>query len=114
MSLPQFVKRFLAESASTTTLNVVKGFNQLNGNLDSIFQSLLKRVQLDSVVLQDIPLTAGVNQIPHGLGRTLTGWKVIRLSGAAVIYDQQATNPNPQLYLILNSSIGCNVSLEVY
>jgi len=114
MALPQFLKRFLAESATTTTINIVKGFNQLNDNLDSIFQALLKKVQLDSVLLQNIPLNPGVNQISHTLGRVLTGWTVIRLSGPAVIYDMQATNPNPGLYLILNSSIGCNVSLLVF
>jgi len=114
MTLPNYVKRTLAESATTTIINIIRVVNQMNDNLSDIFSNISKKVQLDSVVLQSIPLSAGTNQIAHTLGRTLTGWKIIRLSGPAVIYDMQATNPNPSTYLTLVSSIGCNVSIEVF
>jgi hypothetical protein len=115
MSLPQFTATTkIAETSTTSIVAIVRAFNTLVTNLQGIFTSLLGRVQLDSVVLQDVPITAGQNNIQHTLGRTLTGWKIVRLNGYAAFYDLQGSNPDPTNYLLLMASANCTVSLEVY
>lgn len=115
MSLPQFTATLkLAETAATPLLAVVRAFNGLVTNLQGVFSGLLGRVQLDSVVLQGISLATGPNTIPHTLGRTLTGWSLVRLDAAAMVYDAQVSNPDPQTYLVLVASAPCTVALEVF
>lgn len=115
MSLPQFTATTkLAESSATPLLAVVRAFNALVANLQQVFTSLTGKVQLDSVVLQGVPLSAGTNTIPHTLGRTLTGWTTVRMNALVVLYDAQAANPDPSTYLVLIANAPCVVSLEVF
>jgi hypothetical protein len=115
VSLPQFTATTkLAEASTTPLLAVVRAFNALVTNLQQIFAGLLGKVQLDSVLLSGVVLAAGSNTIPHTLGRTLTGWKLTRLSAEALIWDAQATNNNPGTYLVLVASEPCTVSIEVF
>lgn len=109
-----------AQSAATIS-QVVRLFNGLISNLNAIFQQLLKKVQLDSIVLQDIAIIGGDNIIPHTLGRTLTGWSVCRLTlppGASfppTFYDKQNTTTyDTSTYLVLTSDQVCTVSLIVF
>lgn len=113
MSLPQFTStRKLAESSSASA--IASAFNALVSNLQSIFTYLLGRVQLDSVILKGVSLSTGDNVVPHTLGRTLTGWSVVRLDAAVAVWDAQLTSPDPATYLILVASGPCTVSLEVF
>jgi hypothetical protein len=116
ISLPQFTTtNKLSDNTSTTISSVVRSYNSLITNLTQIFTSLLQKVQLDSVILQSIPLNAGsVTIIPHTLGRTLSGWQIVRLRGLAVIYDSQDQNPNPQTYLQLVSTDPVVVDILVF
>lgn len=115
MTLPAFTATTkLAESSTTQVPAVVRAFNALVTNIQQIFTSLLGRVQLDSVLLAGVELTTGPNTVPHTLGRTLTGWSITRLNAAASVYDTQATNPDPDTYLVLVASAPCTVSLEVF
>jgi hypothetical protein len=115
MSLPQFNTTLkLTENSSTTIPAVVRAFNSLVTNLQQIFTSLLKKVQLDSSILQNIQLQAGMNIIPHTLGRTLSGWEIIRLRGPALIYDNQDTGAAPGTYLYLTSSTAVSVNILVF
>lgn len=115
MSLPQFTATTkLADSSDTKVASVVRAFNTLIDNLQQIFTSLTKKVQLDSVLLPSISLSTGSNTIPHTLGRTLTGWKITRIDAAAIVYDMQTANTDPQTYLVLFTSGPATVSIEVF
>lgn len=114
MTLPAFTAtQKLTDKKDTTISSVVRAVNTLVDNLQQIFTSLLGRVQLDSVLLQGIALTVGTNTIPHTLGRTLTGWTIVNISGAAQIYA-----PQPQAmagsYLTLTCNSNVTVSLLVF
>lgn len=65
-------------------------------------------------ILKSISLIAGTTVVNHLLGRALQGWKLTRQRAAASIYDQQDTNPTPQLTLVLVSSDPVVVDLEVF
>lgn len=115
MALPSFtVTSKLAEGTQTTVLSVVRVINSLITNLQQIFSSLLNQVQLDSVILSGVALNAGSNTVPHTLGRTLTGWQVIRQSSQSSIWDAQDSNPNPSVNLALVCTQATTVSLLVF
>jgi len=114
MSFPQFAVSQVSEAATNSISAVVRVLNSLITNLSSIFSSITSRVQLDSIVLNNIQLSQGVNVIPHTLNRTLTGWKITRINGVSNIYDLQSTSANDGVYLYLNSSAAVQVSIEVF
>ena len=115
MSLPQFTVQQVSSGNQTTTPALVRVLNSLIQNLSSIFSSLLQQVQLDSIVLSNTAVNTGINLIPHTLGRTLTGWQVIRQNAVANFYDQQTTTTyNTGTYLVLVSSAPCVISLLVF
>ena len=114
MSFPQFVPVTLGETSQTTTVNVIKAFNNIVKQLLNIFTYVFKKVQLDSVLLQNIQLNIGTNQVPHTLGRTLTGWSITRQRGYSMFYDAQDDNTNPNTYLALVSSQVVTVDIIVF
>ena len=65
-------------------------------------------------LLEGIKLASGDNTIDHKLGRKLQGYFVVLNSAATTFYDKQATNPRPQLTLVLNASGATTVSLYVF
>ncbi len=65
-------------------------------------------------ILPNVALVTGTNQIPHKLGRKLTGWYIVRLRGAAQIYDTQDTENYPALNLSLVSNANVVVNLAVF
>lgn len=67
----------------------------------------------NSSILKDIKLVTGTNVVNHLLGAPLQGWSVVRRNGPATIYDTQATNPTPELTLVLVASAPVTVTLEV-
>jgi hypothetical protein len=80
----------------------------------AILDALLGNPSLNSLILQNVSLSSGANTINHTLGRTLTGWRIIRLRASATMYDQQDSNPHPDLTLVLVSSASAVVDLEVF
>lgn len=81
----------------TRTLNPIFNTNTLGGN-----------------ILSNITLISGSNIINHKLGRTLSGWQIIRQRAAASIFDTQDTNKTPALTLTLTSSAPVVVDLYVF
>ncbi len=65
-------------------------------------------------LLQGLVLRTGANTINHGLSEKLQGYIVVMNSASATFYDNQKTNPTPQLTLILNASAPTTVSLYVF
>ncbi len=88
--------------------------NQLQTLWRSVLNPFLSNQSLQSNILPNVSLVSGLNTINTGLGRALTGWRIIRINAAATIYDQQSQNTTPALTLLLNSSAPCVVSLEVF
>jgi hypothetical protein len=52
--------------------------------------------------------------INHGLGQKLQGWLIVGISAAATVYDNQSTNPSPQLTLSLTSNAVATANLWVF
>ena len=116
MSLPAFtVTTKLSENNQTTSLSIIRAFNNLITNLQQIFTAILNQPQLDSVILTNVQLNGGsVTNIPSTLGRTLTGWVIIRQRSPAFIYDTQDGNSNPNNYLQLVASSAVSVDIMVF
>lgn len=115
MSLPEFIVKQVSQATQTTLVTVVQVVNSLIQNLNNIFTYLKGKVQLDSVVLPNVSLTIGDNIIPHTLGRTLTGYSIVRRSVALVYFDKQTTTTyNTATYLVLNSNVATTVTLLVF
>lgn len=117
MSFPSFTTQTLGESGGTTLQSVIRVVNQLTSNLSAIFTQLLKKTQLDSILLQNIVLQEGLNTIPHTLGRNLSGYEVVLRSGTVSYYDAQSDNRiavAPATYLYLYASADVTVSLIVF
>lgn len=80
----------------------------------AILDVLISNRSLQSQILSNVLLANGTTVVNHLLGRDLTGWRIIRINGAASVYDQQATNQTPELTLVLTSNAAVTVSLEVF
>lgn len=72
---------------------------------------LLRNPLINGRLVENVNLSTGDNTINHLLDRKLQGWFITRIGAAATIYDKQATNPNTQQTLILNSSANATISL---
>lgn len=80
----------------------------------SILNPIISNQSIQSIILPNIALTAGLNIVNHKLGKKLTGWRIVRLRAAASIYDTQDTNSRGDLTLQLVSSAPVVCDLEVF
>lgn len=87
---------------------------QMENAWATLIEPFLNNPPNNPVLLKNISLSTGSNTINHRLGRKLIGWKITRIRSAATIYDEQDSNTNPQLTLILNSSAPALVDLECF
>lgn len=69
---------------------------------------------IDGVLLQEVDLTAGQNEISHRLGRKLRGWVVVRQRANVGIWDEQDSNSKPHLTLVLQASGPVTVDLWIF
>lgn len=90
---------------------IVSTFNRLTKQLQILSNYLNGKPQLDSLVITNITLVAGNNQISHTLGKVLTGWMVIDITTPSLIGRYAPSNSTT---LFLTSSVATTVSLEVY
>lgn len=90
--------------------NMVMMQNQWSSTLNPLLDNAINQ----GIFLPNIQLSSGDTVINHKLAHTLRGWIITRKRGPAEIYDNQATNPFPQLTLTLNSSADVNVDLYVF
>ena len=75
---------------------------------------VLANPSLQSIILENVALKAGVTHVNHKLGRKPVGWRVIRLRNAAQIHDNQDDNQRPDLTLDLVSNTAVSADLEVF
>jgi len=90
-----------------------KDLTLLQNKWSSILNPIISNPAISSSILSNVQLVNGTNTINHLLGRTLQGWKIVRLRGAATIYDQQDTNSMKNLTLVLvsNSQVSCDIEV---
>lgn len=89
--------------------------NQLQQNIKTAVNPLLSNPLNQGLLLQDIVLVVGTNNINHKLNRALIGWFTTRMPGVyAKIYDNQDTNTTPNSTLILVSDVAITVDLFVF
>lgn len=88
--------------------------NQLQTTWSGIIDPVITAPQNNSIILKSVSLTVGTNVINHLLGQKLQGWSLTRKRGPASIYDQQDTNQQPSLTLILITDIACVCDIEVF
>lgn len=82
--------------------------------IDSL-NSLLEQEQLDNIIINDILLTAGVeNWVVTGLGRPIRGWHQIDVSGFTRIYRYMDSTADLSLYLPLITENTVRVSLLIF
>lgn len=86
--------------------------NAVQENVEESLTPLIKNPLLDGIILSNIALTTGDNDISHKLGRKLQGWIVVDRDANANIYRKTSTTPT--LTLKLNSSANVTVSLYVF
>lgn len=77
----------------------------------SLLNVLLKNPSLQSCLITGVPLVNGVSVINHRLGRTMQGWRLADINGAASIYRSAPLN---DLTLTLTSNAAVVVNLEVF
>ena len=66
------------------------------------------------IILKEIALVTGTNEVNHKLGRKLQGWYIVRQRSAARVYDTQDANNTPNLTLSLTSDANVTVDLFVF
>ena len=88
--------------------------NQLQQNISQAVNPVLALPLTKGLTLANVQLTAGTNNVPHTLGRTLQGWFVTRIRSSATIYDAQDSNTSPNKILVLVASADVTVDLFVY
>jgi hypothetical protein len=84
--------------------------HQWKSDIDPVLSNPLLQGQL----LTQVSLKDGTTVVNHGLGRKLVGWFLVGITGAATVYDKQASNQTPQLTLSLVSSAAVTVNLWVF
>lgn len=89
-------------------------FTLMQNQWSTQINPLLRNPSLQSVLLKNITLVTGSNQVNHLLGRKLQGWRIVRLRASAAIYDTQDSNPIQDKTLLLVSDAGVNVDIEVF
>jgi hypothetical protein len=87
------------------------------------FDFLLGRYDVDARFLEDTGnglkqgislLSASTTLVPHGLGHSFTGWKVVDLTADARVWRDTTSTASAALFLPLKCSTNCTVKLEVW
>ncbi len=88
--------------------------DQMQTTWANALNPLIANPYLNGILLKNVSLVAGSNVVSHRLSRNLQGWNPTRIRSSATLYDQQDSNQNPQLTLILVASAPCVVDLWVF
>lgn len=93
------------------TNQLIAAFNRLMNQIGIFVNYINNKPQLDSINLKNIQLVIGNNQVPHTLGKVLTGWTLTDNTANATIY-RYALSTNTTLFL--NSSAATTISITVF
>lgn len=90
-----------------------RAVNQTSLNTQTAVNNINRSAQ-NGTILNSVSLSAGANQVPHKLGKNLTGWYMVRQRSAATFYDTQDTGAQKSVFLYLNASAACVVDIYVF
>ena len=103
MALPQLRR--------TNTADRILGM--LEDSVANLYAWLAGQPHLDARLVAGVRLAAGSsNKISHLLGRTMSGWVVVRKRATADIWEDASTDP--RLFLSLETSADVEVDLLVF
>lgn len=107
-------KKFKKIKIDTGNEKVDRVIKEIQDNIEETISSIVKNTRLDSQIIPNIALVSGqTNKVSHQLGRRLAGYN-LRLRGQSIVWDEQATNLSPHLYLYLKCSADVTADIEVY
>lgn len=86
----------------------------LQSNWATLLNPLLDLPINKGLILENVSLATGTNNINHKLGRKLRGWWLVRVSSSVTVYDAQSNVPNPDVVLRLVSSAPSTVDIYVF
>lgn len=90
-------------------------FTMMQNTWATQLNPLLNNPIVNGVILKNISLAIGDNNINHTLGRNLQGWVLVRQRAVfAQVFDKQDTNPMPSKTLVLNSNAVAVVDILVF
>ena len=115
MAFQPFQKLYIAPTDVKEDKDLARVINSLQSNVNDTVAPMVQKVQNDSTFISNIVLKAANNPtaVNHTLGRILLGYHLMP-QGNAVIWDSQASNKQPQLTLLLNTSADVTINLLVY
>jgi hypothetical protein len=96
------------------TITKDQDLNAVQDNLVRTLNPVFNTPILDGIILSNIVLNVGFNDIEHKLGRKLVGWHIIRQRSFANLYDDQDNNPLPNKTLRLVTGNAVIVDLYVF
>jgi hypothetical protein len=91
-----------------------KNINDVQNNIAQAISQILGKDQLDSNIITNFLLLENItNHVPHGLGRKLQGFYIIRNHGgySHLVRDLQDLNLSPNLTLDLTTEIQITVDI---
>lgn len=88
-----------------------RDFQLMQSGWGQMLNPVLANPSLKNLILKDIALAIGANVINHKLSRTMQGWRICDINGAATVYRSAPFN---DLTLTLTSDAAVTVSIEVF
>lgn len=88
--------------------------NRVQDQIEVSFQELGRTEILDGVLLRNVSLTTGANDIEHKLDRTVRGWFLTRKRANADVWDTQDNNARPTKFLTLQASADVVVDIWAF
>jgi hypothetical protein len=89
---------------------------QVQDSLRETFRPITSGLVTNGVVIGNVVLAVGNNQISHGLGRAYTSYYLGRqrpMLAFAHITEIVSTNINTSVFLVLNSTAACAIDILV-
>jgi hypothetical protein len=105
MSATRFFRKVISGDRITT---------QLQTNIEQAVAEVIRNPLIDGRIITGVSLTSTVTQLEHKLNRKIRGYLVLGNSAAALVYDNLSTEPKPELYLPILSTVPTVVNLWVF
>ena len=86
-------------------------FERFQDRLEEMLNPLLNNPGNDSARLEDVEIAMTMTSIPHKLGRTPRGWRIVRINAGVTVWESQDPGEN---FLYLQASGAVTVTLEVF
>jgi hypothetical protein len=87
---------------------------KLQDNLAEALSPILSNPILNGVLLKEVELSSGNNQLSHKLGRKPLGWIVVRQRANVSIWDSQDSEKLQDKYLSLEASGSVIVDIIIF